>query len=138
MKKFICLILSAVFMLLCCGCNQANANNTSNTDKAFSQEVTIVKMPSPPKCKTSNSIAVVDEVIAVLGEIEKSSPIENINGGWSIMIKLKIDGQELVYTIGNIFTDADGKQYNITNYDIIEEKINEIYNKIDTPEVQYP
>ncbi len=133
MKKILCIILSLTFMFLFCGCG---AKDTES--KFFSQEVTIVKMPSPPKCKTSDSIAVVDEVIAVLGEIEKSSTLEDINGGWSIMIKLKIDGQELVYTIGNIFTDADGKQYNITNYDVIEEKINEIYNNIDAPEVDYP
>ncbi len=132
MKKVLCIFLSLTFMLLCC-CDKQDTES-----RVFSQEVTIVKMPSPPKCKTSNKIAVVDEVIAVLGEIEKSSTLEDINGGWSIMIKLKIDGQELVYTIGKIFTDADGKQYNVTNYDVIEEKVNEIYNNIDAPEVDYP
>ena len=96
-------------------------------------------MPSPPKCKTTDDVSVVNEVIAVLGKIEKS-PIEdeNINGGWSIMIKLNIDGQNFNYTIGGVFTDSDGKQYYVTNGDEIEKKITEIYNKIDAPEVDYP
>lgn len=135
MKKILCIILSLTFIFLLCGCG---AKDTES--KFFSQEVTIVKMPSPPKCKTSDSIAVVDEVIAVLGEIEKS-PINMINGktnGWEIMIKLDIDGQDLNYTIGGVFTDADGSQYYTENLDEIKEKINKIYNKIDAPEVDYP
>ncbi len=137
MKKILCIILSLTFIFLLCGCG---AKDTES--KFFSQKVTIVKMPSPTKCKTSNSIAVVDEVIDVLGLIEKSPINEtvgksNING-WEIMIKLKIDGQELNYTIGGVFTDADGSQYYTENLDEIKEKINEIYDKIDAPEVDYP
>ena len=137
MKKFISIILTFVFVLLC-GCSSDTKNNSSDAKTVFKQEVTIVKMPSPPKCKTSNSIAVVDEVIAVLGEIEKSSPLENINGGWSTMIKLKIDGKELVYTIGGVFTDSDGRQYSASNYKEIEDKLTKIYNDLDVPEVDYP
>ncbi len=134
MKKILCIILSLAFMFLLCGCGRQDAER-----KGFSQEVTIVKMPSPPKCKTSDKIAVVDEIINVLGLIEKS-PLgsENVNGGWEIMIKLKIDGQELNYTVGNVFTDSDGKQYNVTNYEEIKDKINKIYDKIDAPEAEYP
>lgn len=134
MKKIISLILSVLLVLSLCGCGNSDAQST-----VFSQEVTIVKLPSPPKCKTTDDISVVNEVIAVLGEIEKS-PIEdeNINGGWSIMIKLNIDSQSFNYTIGGVFTDSDGKQYYVKNLDEIEEKITEIYNKIDSPEVDYP
>lgn len=134
MKKFVSLILSVLLALLLCGCNSHDTQSA-----VFSQEVTIVKLPSPPKCKTTDDISVVNEVIAVLGEIEKS-PIEdeNINGGWSIMIKLNIDSQCFNYTIGGIFTDSDGKQYYVKNLDEIEDKITEIYNKIDSPEVDYP
>lgn len=134
MKKIVPLILSVLLALSLCGCKSSDAQST-----VFSQEVTIVKMPSPPKCKTTDDVSVVNEVIAVLGKIEKS-PIEdeNINGGWSIMIKLNIDGQSFNYTIGGVFTDSDGKQYYVTNGDEIEKKITEIYNKIDVPEVDYP
>ncbi len=134
MKKIVPLILSVLLALSLCGCKSSDTQST-----VFSQEVTIVKMPSPPKCKTTDDVSVVNEVIAVLGKIEKS-PIEdeNINGGWSIMIKLNIDGHNFNYTIGGVFTDSDGKQYNATNCDEIEEKITEIYNKIDAPEVDYP
>ncbi len=135
MKKILCLMLSIIFVLMCCGCDNQNTESLK-----FSQEVTIVKMPSPPKCKTTDDISVVEEVIAVLGEIEKS-PINMINGktnGWEIMIKLEIDGQELNYTIGKVFTDADGSQYYTENLDEIKEKINKIYNKIDAPEIDYP
>ena len=134
MKKIVPLILSVLLALSLCGCGSGDAQST-----VFSQEVTIVKMPSPPKCKTTDDVSVVNEVIAVLGKIEKS-PIEdeNINGGWSIMIKLNIDGQSFNYTIGGVFTDSDGKQYYVTNGDEIEKKITEIYNEIDAPEVDYP
>ncbi|MBQ6717816.1 MAG: hypothetical protein IJN22_02850 [Clostridia bacterium] len=134
MKKIICLLLSIAVIVSLCGCGSENTESIN-----FSQEVTIVKMPSPPKCKTTDDVSVVNEVIAVLGKIEKS-PIEdeNINGGWSIMIKLNIDGQSFNYTIGGVFTDSDGKQYYVTNGDEIEKKITEIYNKIDAPEVDYP
>ena len=137
MKKLLCIILSITFVFLLCGCGD-DTDNSSESDKVYKQEVTIVKMPSPPKCKTTNSIAVVDEVIGVLGLIEKSpANSDNVNGGWSIMVELNIDGKELSYTIGNIFTDADGKQYKVTNLDEIEGKINKIYDKIDSDEVEY-
>lgn len=135
MKKILCLILSLTLVLLLCACGTKDTKS-----KVFGQEVTIVKLPSPPKCKTSNSIAVVDEVIAVLGLIEKSPTSNDVNaGGWSTMIRLKIDGQELVYTLGgNLFTDADGRQYKATNCAEIEEKITKIYNELDALEVDYP
>ena len=131
MKKTLSIILLLTIVLSFCGC-------TDGKKTVFKQEVTIVKMPAPPKCKTSEDIAVVDEVISVLGLIDKS-PIndDKINGGWEIMIKLNVDGQELNYTIGNIFTDADGKQYKVNNYTEIEEKLIKIYDELDVPEVDY-
>lgn len=134
MKKIVSLILSVILALSLCGCGIHDTQSA-----IFSQEVTIVKLPSPPKCKTTDDISIVNEIIAVLGEIEKS-PIEdeNINGGWSIMVKLNVDGQEFNYTIGGVFTDSDGKQYCVENLDEIKEKILEIYDKIDAPEVDYP
>ena len=131
MKKILSVILLVTIIFLLCGCNDGK-------ERVFKQEVTIVKMPSPPKCKTSDDIAVVDEVINVLGLIDKS-PINDdvVNGGWSIMIKLNVDGQELNYTIGNVFADADGKQYKVNNYAEIEEKLTKIYDELDVPEVNY-
>ena len=128
MKKILSVILLVTIIFLLCGCNDGK-------ERVFKQEVTIVKMPSPPKCKTSDDIAVVDEVINVLGLIDKS-PI-NDDVGWSIMIKLNVDGQELNYTIGNVFADADGKQYKVNNYAEIEEKLTKIYDELDVPEVNY-
>lgn len=135
MKKALCVILSLIFFVLLCGCD-----NTDTESRVFSQEITIVKLPSPPKCKTTNSIATVDKVIEILGQIEKSPTPNDVNaGGWSTMIRLKIDGQELVYTLGgNLFTDADGRQYKAANCAEIEDKIDKIYDKIDAPEVDYP
>ena len=131
MKKILSVILLVTIIFLLCGCNDGK-------ERVFKQEVTIVKMPSPPKCKTSDDIAVVDEVINVLGLIDKS-PINDdvVNGGWSIMIKLNVDGQELNYTIGNVFADADGKQYKVNNYAEIEEKLTKIYDELDVPEANY-
>ncbi|MBR5472744.1 MAG: hypothetical protein IKU82_02010 [Clostridia bacterium] len=134
MKKLLCLILSTIFLFTLCSCNISNVTSTD-----FSQQVTIVKMPSPPKCKTSKKISDVNKIINILGEIKKT-PISNeeINGGWSIMVKLNIDGQDFNYTIGSVFTDSDGKQYYVQNQDEIEDKILDIYENIDAPEVDYP
>ena len=101
--------------------------------------MTIVKLPSPPKCKTTDDVSVINEVVDVLSKIEKS-PIdsENINGGWTIMIKLNIDGQSFNYTIGGVFTDSDGRQYIVSNHKEIEDKLTKIYNDLEVPEVDYP
>ena len=135
MKKALCIILSLIFIILFCACD-----NTEVESRVFSQEITIVKLPSPPKCKTSNSITTIDKVIELLGQIDKSSTPNEVNaGGWSTMIRLKVDGQELIYTLGgDLFTDADGRQYKVTNCEEIEEKITKIYNELDVPEVDYP
>ena len=135
MKKILCIIISLTFIILLCGCDNADTES-----RVFSQEITIVKLPSPPKCKTSNSNTTVDKVIEILAQIEKSPTPNDVNaGGWSTMIRIKIDGQELVYTLGgNLFTDADGRQYKATNCVEIEEKITKIYNELDVPEIDYP
>lgn len=139
MKKFLCILLSVFLVFLISGCDNGTFNNSSDTNEKFGQAVTIIKLPSPPKCKTTNSNSVVNDVLHVLAEIQKT-PIESdkINGGWNIMIKLKIDGKEFIYTVGNIFTDSDGRQYKVNNYNKIEEKLIKIYDELDEPEVDYP
>ena len=134
MKKVFCVILSLLFIFVCCACGNQNTESQN-----FNQEMTIVKLPSPPKCKTTDDVSVINEVVDVLSKIEKS-PIdsENINGGWSIMIKLNIDGQSFNYTIGSVFTDSDGRQYSVSNHKEIEDKLTKIYNDLDAPEVDYP
>lgn len=134
MKRIILLAISAILILSLCSCGNQNTESLN-----FSQKVTIVKLPSPPKCKTTDDISTVNEIISILGEIEKTPKTCGNTNGWLIMIKLNIDGQNLNYTIaGDTFTDSDGKQYGIKNFDEIEKKITEIYNKIDAPEVDYP
>lgn len=134
MKKVLCVVLSLALIILLCSCDTLNTESN-----IFSQEVTIIKMPSPPQCKNSNKITVVDEVIEVLGLIEKSpyTMMDEKTNGWEIMVKINVDGKELVYTIGDVFTDADGSQYYVENLDEIKEKLNTIYDKIDIPEVEY-
>ena len=138
MKKFISIILTFVFVLLC-GCSSDTNNNSSAAKTVFKQEVTIVKMPSPPKCKTTDDSSVVNKVLELLNKLEKAPTNKDvINGGWSTMFKLKIDGKEFNYTIGSVFTDSDGKQYNVTNHKEIEHEMTKIYNELDVPEVNYP
>ena len=135
MKKVLCVVFAFIFVALLCGCDDGSVQSN-----VFRQEVTIVKLPSPPKCKTTNSNTVVNEVIDVLGLIEKHpTPNDVASGGWSTMVILKIDGQEFVYTLGgNLFTDSDGRQYNISNCKEIEDELTEIYNKMDAQAVDYP
>lgn len=133
MKKFICLILSSFLIFLLCGCGNQNTESLH-----FSQEITIVKMPSPPKCKTSDDISDVNKIIDILGLIEKSPAASEKVNGWQYMIIINVDGQKLNYTISSaVFTDSDGKQYRIENFEKIEEKIMELYKEISAPETDY-
>lgn len=133
MKKFISLVVSVLLIFSLCSCGGTDTESAN-----FSQEVTIVKMPSPPKCKTTDDISTVNEIISILGEIEKTPMTCGNTNGWSIMIRLNIDGQNLNYTIGSdAFTDSDGTQYGIKNFSEIEEKIMAIYDKINAVEVDY-
>ena len=96
MKKYLCVIFSFILIVFLIGCG-----NNDTTSRVYSQSITIAKMPSTPKCKTSDSISVVNEVIKVLSEIEKEpSKQENING-WQYIIMINIDGKELRYSIGS-------------------------------------
>ena len=81
----------------------------------------------------------VNEILNLLNKMEKSPTNTDVaNGGWTTMIKINIDGQEFNYTIGSVFTDSDGRQYNVKNHREIEDKLTKIYNELDVPEVDYP
>lgn len=139
-KKIFSILLTIVLGLtfVACGDSNTSSNGDTKNKSEFMQEVTIIKMPSPPKCKTSNSSSVVNEVLMLLREIEKAPSTCGNTNGWQYMINIKIDGQELSYSIASdTFTDSDGQQYSITNYNYINEKISSIYEKIDTPEKDY-
>lgn len=100
--------------------------------------MTIVTMPSPPKCKTTGDTAKINKVMNVLSEIEKA-PTDNDDdiNGWFFMIKLSVDGKTFTYTVGNVFTDSNGTQYTVKNYDEIKDKLTEIYTEIDAEEKDY-
>lgn len=132
MKKFICLILCFCISVLFVGCDNENSEST-----VFEQKLTLVTMPSPPKCKTTDSISDINKVLNVLGEIEKTPIDDGVNGGWYFMIKLTVDGSTVNYTVGGVFTDADGKQYNVENWEYIKERLTDIYVEIDAEEVDY-
>ena len=133
MKNFICLILCFCMLIPFIGCD-----STDNESTVIEQKLTLVTMPSPPKCKTTDNLSTINKVLNVLGEIEKT-PIDGDKaaGGWYFMIKLTVDGTTVNYTVGNIFTDADGKQYNVENWDYIKDKLTEIYNEMDEEEANY-
>ncbi len=131
MKRIFSAILCIIMLASVAGC--------SASLKSFNQTMTIVTMPSPPKCKIFNDITAINEVLNTLGLVEKEEMLdEDVNGGWYYMIKLNVDGTELIYTLGGVFTDADGIQYKISNWNEIKEKLDEIYDKIDVEEIDYP
>lgn len=140
MKKIFSILLTIILSITFVACGNSNTSSTGyiNNKSGFTQEVTIITMPSPPKCKTSNSSSVVNEVLMLLREIEKAPSTCGNTNGWQYMINVKVDGEELIYSIASdTFTDSDGKQYVITNFNYISEKLSSIYEKIDTPEVDY-
>ncbi|MDO4608319.1 MAG: hypothetical protein Q4B40_03915 [Clostridia bacterium] len=139
MKKIFSVYLSLILILTLSGCNQKQTDNNFGKDTTFSQTMTIVTMSSPPKCKTTTNITTINKVLTALEQAEKIKSVSNNNkAGWHLMVKINIDGTEFNYTIGgSIFTDIDGKQYEITNAQEIEENLKQIYNNINEPERQY-
>lgn len=135
MKKIVCMVLCVFMLLSFIGCS-IEENNSANIN--FEQLMTIVTMPSPPKCKTTGDTAKINKVMNVLSEIEKV-PIDNDDdiNGWFFMIKLSVDGKTFTYTVGNVFTDSNGTQYTVKNYDEIKDKLTEIYTEIDAEEKDY-
>ena len=132
MRKVLCLLLIIPLIVFSSGCEPKN-----NQSEAVGQELTIATMPSPPKCKTTKNVGIIDSVLRVMAEIEKEPADDNTNG-WYYFIELDVDGQSFKYSLGNIFTDSDGKQYKVLNYVEIKAKLTEIYEKIDEPERDYP
>ena len=132
MRKVLCLLLIIPLIVFSSACEPKN-----NQSEAVGQELTIATMPSPPKCKTTKNVGIIDSVLRVMAEIEKEPSDDNTNG-WYYFIELDVDGQSFKYSLGNIFTDSDGKQYKVLNYDEIKAKLTEIYEKIDEPERDYP
>ncbi len=132
MKKIFSIILCFVLIFFLSACTAVRV------EKDLKQEMTIVKMPSPPKCKTTDSVNIINEVLSLFKDIEKTPLEDEVNGGWNVMIKLNIDGQSFNYTVGEkIFTDSDGTQYLVDGSDAIT-RILEIYEQLDTPEKEYP
>ncbi len=136
MKKFMGIFLCFIMLFALIGCKSSNINTVSDEEITFSQTMTIAKMPSPPKCKTFDSMAKIEAVLEILSQIEKGEKQTNTNG-WQYMIKLNVDGTTLNYTVGGVFTDADGSQYKVLNYEEIVKKLDAIYAEIDVDEVDY-
>lgn len=131
MKKIFSVIICIVLLFCLCSCTAVDNN------KELKQEMTIVKMPSPPKCKTTDSVNAINEILSLFKDIEKS-PLDEDVKGWSVMIKLDVDGKSFNFTISEtLFTDSDGTQYSVDGTDAIC-KILEIYEKLDSPEKDYP
>lgn len=135
MKKIVCMVLCVFMLLSFIGCS---IEETNSANINLEQLMTIVIMPSPPKCKTTGDTAKINKVMNVLSEIEKA-PTDNDDdiNGWFFMIKLSVDGKTFTYTVGNVFTDSNGTQYTVKNYDEIKDKLTEIYTEIDAEETDY-
>ncbi len=139
MKKAIIVFLCLAILFSLCGCKTKKVTTSSTQNKTFSQSMTIVTMPSPPKCKITTNITTINKVLDILGQVEKEEIVSKSKGGWYYMIKLNVDGTVLSYTIGgNLFTDLDGRQYQISNGKEIEEMLKQIYDEIDIAEAYYP
>ncbi len=136
MKKIFAILLCIIMLLPITACADKVPNNNTGANMTFSQSMTIVKMPSPPKCKTFSGLDTIEDVLEILRQIKKGEKVDDTNG-WQYMIKLNVDGRQISYTIGNVFTDADGNQYKVLNSDEILSKLDEIYAKINVNEYDY-
>jgi len=97
-----------------------------NADMVFS------KLPSPPMCKKTNDMVIIEKVIELINNAEKS-PIENkVIKGWSMSINItSTDGIKFYSVCGNILT-IDNSCYTISQ-DFID-NLEKIYNEIDIKE----
>lgn len=139
MKKITVIILCIAILLSLIGCKASKIDNSSKPEKIFSQSIRIAKKVPPRKSKTTTDVSTINEVLNVLSQIQKEKEItERKKGGTIYGIYLDVDGNQISYAVGGIFNDADGKQYEISNSDEIKEKLEQIYQKIDAPEVDFP
>ena len=126
MKKTFCIILSLVFVLLLCSC--ANTQNESSI--ALEQKITIISNKSQ-ESKTSDSVAKVEKMIGVLGNIYKIETIDDWIGSCDYKIIITIDGRELTYMFGGkTFCDVDGTLYKVKNAEETNENIKNFYDNI--------
>lgn len=131
MKKLVSIILCLVLVGIISGCTAVGTN------KDIKQEMTIVIMPSPPKCKTTDNVNVINEILSLFKNIEKAPLEDDVNGGWSVKIQLNVDGEIFNYTMSDtVFTDLNGEQYAVDGISVVA-RIKEIYKQLDVAEEDY-
>lgn len=117
-----------LLMLSCVGC--------SGQQKEFYQEITIVRMPAPPMCKTTTNASYINKVANIFSNAQKELLKEKVNG-WAYKVDINIDGQIFSYTVSDtVFTDSDGRQYSVDGKAIMA-SLEEIYLDIPSEEIEY-
>ncbi|MEE0808883.1 MAG: hypothetical protein U0L84_05965 [Acutalibacteraceae bacterium] len=128
MKKFISIILLPIF-IMCIGCKAESKN--------FYQEMTIARLPSPPKCKITRNVSDINKVCNLFIQTPKS-PLDDKINGWIYKVDIDIDGQVFSYAVGHeFFTDSDGTQYAVDGEKLMSD-LESIYNEIVAIETDYP
>ncbi len=131
MKRLTVLLLCFIILISAFGCTVSE-----NSSTVFKQQMTIIRMPSPPKCKTTSNITYIDRVLSAFSEAQKTPLDENVNG-WHYKIDLVVDGETFTYAVNeSVYTDSNGRQYSIDGKDIIK-ILDEVYEAINDTETDY-
>lgn len=98
--------------------------------------MTVVRLPSPPMCKTTTSTSYINKVTSVFANTPKILLDEKVNG-WMYKVDINVDGQIFSYTVSeSVFTDSDGRQYSVDGKAMIA-SLDEIYSEINVQETEY-
>ena len=134
------LLISLILAMAGCGKSVSTAGtrkqSASETTEAKVQSLTFVKLPSPPKCKTTQDMKVINEILDYL-EKGKKDPIkvDKALKGWEIFIKLDKGSTYSAIAVVGTTLDIDNKYYNVSK-DYVNGLL-EIYDKMSAPEKDY-
>lgn len=142
----LCLLLTTVF---CCACTPIVGGNTSatttetpvttTTTAQSTKTMTMVFMPSPPKCKTTTDESIIKQVTERIVQMEKT-PLnqDEARGGWTAKVDFP-DGTALTFSPGATWINWNGVEYTVSEADTnsLYTDLKAIYDQLDAEEYLY-
>lgn len=139
MKKvwYIALVLYIVLFYSACSKTEDIPPKTGvEAEDAQTDYVTVVRLNSPPVCKTTTDKTIIQKVKALISSLPKTEYNGPPFGGWL----LKIDfGDGARFTLARSVITIDGKAYSIkdTDYTWFHDAVMDIYADVDAKEIRY-
>ena len=127
-KRIICLIFCVLLVFCISACGES---------KDLYQEMTIIHLSEPEKCKTTENINTINMVLSVFSEMAKKDVDETTDEEWLIKVELYVDGNSFTYALNDdVFLDSNEKQYKVDGSAALK-KIYDIYADLQSEEYDY-